>query len=160
VNQIIEILEHWQAGRSIKAIAKSLRVDRKTIRKYINGVLSAGITRASRLDRTQWVELLQQQFPELDHAQRSPTYALLEPHQEKLREALGQNRVITVWRREVAPALPGLSLSSFRRWVQEVMPEVLSDLQVTVWRPEVAPGEEAQVDFGYLGLWLDPVTHK
>jgi len=160
LNQIIEMLEHWQAGRSIKAIAKSLRVDRKTVRKYVNGVLSAGITRDSRLERGEWVKLLQQRFPELDHAQRSPTYARLQPHQEQLREALGKNRVITVWKREVVPTLPGLSLSSFRRWVQEVMPEVLTELQVTVWRPEVAPGEEAQLDFAYLGLWQDPVTHK
>src|SRR3989304_1856682 len=34
VRDIAEILEHWHAGRSIQAIARSLGVDRKTVRKY------------------------------------------------------------------------------------------------------------------------------
>ncbi|MDH7603124.1 MAG: IS21 family transposase [Armatimonadota bacterium] len=160
MNQIIEILEHWQAGRSVKSIAESLGVDRKTVRKYVNGVLSAGVTRESYLEREEWVALLKQRFPELDHAQRSPTYFLLEPHKNEIRDALGKNRVITVWKRQVVPTLPGLSLSSFRRWLRDVMPEVITGNQVTVWRPDVPPGEESQIDFGYLGPWQDPATNK
>ncbi|HEV8065012.1 MAG TPA: DDE-type integrase/transposase/recombinase [Acidimicrobiales bacterium] len=29
-----------------------------------------------------------------------------------------------------------------------------------IWRPPVEPGDEAQVDYGYLGVWLDPRTGK
>ncbi|MGE5541788.1 MAG: IS21 family transposase [Bacillota bacterium] len=160
MEQIIELLEHWQAGRSFKSIAKSLGVDRKTIRKYVNGVVEAGVTRGSVLNRDQWVALLKQQFPELDHAKRSPTHSLLAPYEEEIRRALGENKVITVWRRRVRPLLPGVSLSSFRRWLRAVMPEAIARNEVTVWRPEVPPGEEAQVDFGYLGLWQDPATNR
>ena len=81
LNQIIEILEHWQSGRSIKAIARSLGVDRKTVRKYVGGIMNAGITREDRLDQQEWAALLRQQFPELDHVQRSPTHSLLESAQ-------------------------------------------------------------------------------
>ena len=34
MRDIMEIYLHWQAGRSLRAIAQSLAVDRKTIRKY------------------------------------------------------------------------------------------------------------------------------
>ena len=40
------------------------------------------------------------------------------------------------------------------------MPEVVTENQVSVWRPEVAAGEEAQIDFGFLGTWQDPVNGK
>jgi transposase len=32
--------------------------------------------------------------------------------------------------------------------------------QVVVLRDEVAPGEEAQVDYGRLGMWLDPASGR
>jgi hypothetical protein len=96
----------------------------------------------------------------LDHAQRSPTHGLLGEHEDEIRRSLAENKVITVWKRQVVPVLPGTSLSSFRRWIKDKMPDVVSVNQVTVWRPEVAPGEEAQVDFGFMGAWQDPVSGK
>jgi IS30 family transposase len=35
VREIGEILDHWQSGRAIRAIARSLGVCRPTIRKYV-----------------------------------------------------------------------------------------------------------------------------
>jgi hypothetical protein len=35
VGDIAEILEHWQAGRSIGSISRSFAVSRATIRKYV-----------------------------------------------------------------------------------------------------------------------------
>jgi len=32
--------------------------------------------------------------------------------------------------------------------------------KVTVLRPDVDPGDEAQIDYGYLGRWLDPATGR
>jgi transposase len=33
-------------------------------------------------------------------------------------------------------------------------------MQPTVLRDDPPPGEEAQVDYGYLGLWTDPLTER
>jgi len=33
VRDIVEIIEHWHAGRPFRAIARSLGIDRKTARK-------------------------------------------------------------------------------------------------------------------------------
>ena len=35
VHDVTEVLIHWQAGRPLREIARSLGVDRNTIRKYI-----------------------------------------------------------------------------------------------------------------------------
>ena len=41
------------------------------------------------------------------------------------------------------------------------MPEEARRSQVTVWNPQPAEaGEQAQIDYGMLGRWLDPVTGK
>jgi hypothetical protein len=40
---VIEILAHWHAGRSLSEMSQSLSVDRKTIRKYVAPAIAAGI---------------------------------------------------------------------------------------------------------------------
>lgn len=52
-----------------------------------------------------------------------------------------------------------MSLSTFRCYVQVALPGV-SLADVVAWRPEVPPGEEAQVDFGRLGMCRDLLTGK
>jgi len=50
-----------------------------------------------------------------------------------------------------------VSASSFRRYLRAHFDEVRPE-EVVIWRPPVGPGEEAQVDYGYLGTWADPVS--
>jgi hypothetical protein len=50
-----------------------------------------------------------------------------------------------------------VGLTSFRRYVWLEFPGSRSRELATPYRPDVAPGEEAQIDYGYLGTWLDPV---
>ena len=42
VRDIAEIIEHWYAGRCLQAVANSLGVDRKTVRKYAAIARAAG----------------------------------------------------------------------------------------------------------------------
>ncbi|WP_237330391.1 hypothetical protein [Streptomyces sp. BA2] len=51
-----------------------------------------------------------------------------------------------------------VSISSFRRWVHATLPDEVSRSQVTVLRDEVEPGEEGQIDYGFLGQWINPRT--
>ena len=53
------------------------------------------------------------------------------------------------------------SVASFRRYVAACVPEEARRSQVTVWNPRPAEaGEQAQIDYGMLGRWLDPLTGK
>ena len=40
---VTEILIHWHAGRSQSQIATSLGLDRKTVKKYVDPAIAAGI---------------------------------------------------------------------------------------------------------------------
>ncbi len=53
-----------------------------------------------------------------------------------------------------------MSLSTFRRWVHENLPEEAVRPKVTVLRENVEPGSEAQIDYGFLGQWINPATGK
>jgi hypothetical protein len=53
-----------------------------------------------------------------------------------------------------------VGITSFRNYVGTEFPDETDRDKVTVLRPDVPAGEEAQVDYGYLGSWLDPVTER
>ena len=53
----------------------------------------------------------------------------------------------TAWARAVA---------SVRRWVRGNLPEEARRAQVTVLRDTAPAGSQAQIDYGRLGMWLDP----
>ena len=71
---------------------------------------------------------------------------------------LGTNTVTTVHQRLRDEHGLTASIASFRRYVRLEFPGEVAASKVTVLRPEVAPGEEAQIDYGFLGSWLDPVV--
>src|SRR5207253_1173171 len=52
------------------------------------------------------------------------------------------------------------SVASVRRYVRAHFPEGARAAEVRMARPPVPPGAEAQVDYGYLGLWPDPATGR
>ena len=47
-------------------------------------------------------------------------------------------------------------VASVRRWVRANLPEEARRAQVTVLGDVPPPGEQAQIDYGRLGMWLDP----
>ena len=52
-------------------------------------------------------------------------------------------------------------MASFRRYVAANVPEETRRAQVVVWNPRPAEaGEQAQIDYGQLGRWLDLLTGR
>ena len=63
---VVELLDHWHAGRPKTVIAESLGVNRETVGKYVAPAIAAGITRGGpRLSRAEWAELVEGWFPKL-----------------------------------------------------------------------------------------------
>jgi len=88
VVDVLEVLEHWQAGRPKLVIAESLGLDVKTVRKYVAPAEEAGIVPGGApLGRAQWAELAQAWFPGLVDARVAP--ALREPYASVTRRACG-----------------------------------------------------------------------
>jgi transposase len=130
------------------------------VRKYVAPAEAAGISPGGPpLSRAEWAELVRGWFPELvDARARSLTHPLIAPFRERIGEMLRTNTVTTVHQRLRDEDRLAVSLTSFRRYCWAEFADEVRREQVRVPRPPGEPGEEAQVDYGYLGRWRDPAA--
>jgi transposase len=159
VIDIVEILIHWYAGRSQNELATSLGVDRKTLRKYIAPAWAAGITPGGPpMGEADWRTLVAEWFPELTDARlRRTSWPVIEAHRDYIAAQLRVGvTAATIHQRLVDEHGLAASVASVRRWVRANLPEEARRAQVTVLRECPPPGSEAQIDYGRLGMWLDP----
>jgi transposase len=163
VVDVTEILIHWHAGRSISEVSTSLGVDRKTIRKYLAPAVAAGLTPGGPpLAQAQWAALVLGWFPHLaDTSLRQVTWPEIAAHHEyvvaQLKAGVTQATIHQRLRDE-----HGLraSVASLKRYVAANLAEEVRRDQVVVLRDPVAAGEEAQIDYGHLGWWVDPMAGR
>ncbi len=156
---VVEVLQHWHAGRPKTVVAASLGVDVKTVRKYVAPAEAEGIAPGDGLvcDRAGWAVRVAGWFPELVGAQaRSRTWPVLQDRRELIEMMIGTNTVATVHQRLRDEHGLTVSESSLRRYVGQAFPDRRAAAQATVLRGDVPVGE-AQIDYGYLGSWVDPV---
>lgn len=159
---LIEIYVHWFAGRSKSEIAASLGVDRGTLRKYLAPAETAGITPGGppMLVEADWRRLVAEWFPQVvDTTLRATTWPEIAGHRDYIVAQLGQGVTqATIHQRLRDEHGLQVSYASVKRWVAANLPEEVVRSRVTVPRPDVPAGEEAQIDYGRLGMWTDPAT--
>jgi hypothetical protein len=162
VIDVVEVLQHWHAGRPKSVVASSLGIDPKTVRKYVAAAEAAGLSPGGpSLSRLEWAGLVRGWFPELVDARvRSLTFPVIEAHRSRIGEMLKSNTVTTVHQRLRDEHGLAVGISSFRRYVDAEFGDDSTRDRVTVLRPDVTAGEEAQIDYGFLGSWLDPLTGR
>ena len=161
VRDIAEILEHWQAGRSICAISRSLGVCRATVRKYVYAAEARGYRQGDPTPPQGWKTFIAEVIPgPPDPSTRSEVFAKLLPYQEEIRAALVTTKASTIWQRLRDEERVKVSQPSFYRYLSCFLADVWKKPCVTVRRNDPPPGEEAQIDFGYLGTWQYPKTGK
>ena len=148
IMDIREFIRHIREGRSDRAIAHTLGVNRKTVARYRAWALEQG--------------LLEGVLPELGDLQRllDETINAPPPPQnvstvEPYREIVEQLHECGVEMAAIHTRLKergyGGSYASVVRFVKRLHPAVPE----TVLRVETPPGEETQIDFGYAGKMLD-----
>jgi transposase len=162
VIDIVEVLVHWHAGRKKAEVARSLGVDRGTVAKYTAKAEAEGYSPGSpALSAEQWGDLVHRWFPELvDPRERSLTHQTIDAFRPDIERMLKTNTATTVHQRLRDERGLNVSVTSFRRYVWREFPEENLRNIATPPRPEVAPGDEAQIDYGYLGTWLDPIAER
>jgi len=109
-----------------------------------------------------WRTLVAGWFPEVsDAGLRQVSWPGIEPHRDYIAAQLAVGvTVATIWQRLVDEHGLVASVASVRRWVRANLPEDARRGQVTVLRDTPPPGQEAQIDYGRLGMWLDPRTGR
>jgi transposase len=158
VIDVVEVLQHWHAGRPKSVVAASLNIDPKTVRKYVAKAEAEGIVVGGpALSRAEWTELVGAWFPELTSPKaRSSTFGAIDLHRDVIEKMLETNSVTTVHQRLCDEKGLAVGITSFRTYVATEFAERVQLKKVTVLRPEVTAGEEVQVDYGLLGRWFDP----
>ena len=158
VIDIVEILNHWYSGRSQAAVARSLGVDRRTVKKYVSSAERAGISPGGPpIGEEAWRAMVRGWFPQLyDTRLVRPTWGDITKHHEYIADLVGVVPVSVIHQRLSDEAGLEVSVASLRRYVRARFTEEVRRGEVVIWRPPVEPGDEAQVDYGYLGTWRDP----
>jgi transposase len=155
------MFRHWNAGRSQVQINEALNIDRRTIRKYLAPALAEGLAPCpGEFDEELWRARIGRWFPELiDPAARALTWSLIATHHEWIDGQLKVPvTVATIAQRLRDDHGVEVSESTVRRYIATTFTETRLDGKVTVPRGAVEPGSEAQIDYGKLGMWLDPAS--
>jgi transposase len=158
MNEVVEVLYQWHKGRKILQISQSLGMDRKTVRKHIGLVRSLGITRDGPLpDEQELVIKLKNtiSLPVYDQ----PAFDLVAQHRSDIEEWLKDSNMTgkQIWRLLKETFHIAVGYTTIKRYLRKEFS--MGRPKVTV-RMETLPGEEAQVDFGYVGFMYDPDTEK
>jgi len=163
VFDLIELLTHWHAGRSQRQLADSLGIDRKTIAKYLAPAIAESLTPGGEpVGEAAWAGHIARWFPEVaDPGLRATTWPGIEVHRDLIRDWLkAQVSAATVAQRLRDEHGVAASESSVRRWISANLSEDTTREKVTVARGLVPAGSEAQIDYGKLGMWFDPVSGR
>ena len=159
---LLELYTHWHAGRSQRQLANSLGIDRKTIAKYLAPAIAESLTPGSGVTEAQWSEHIARWFPGIaDPGLNASTWPLIEPYRQRITDWLAAEVTVATIAQRLRDELGlGASESSVRRWITGNLAEEARRERVTVFRSPVDAGSEAQIDYGKLGMWRDPVTGK
>ena len=164
MTDFVEMFRHWHAGRSQVQIYDALGIDRKTIRKYVAPAIAEGLAPAPQelFDEQLWRERIGRWFPELiDPSVRALTWEQIAVHRDWIAEQLDVPvTVATIAQRLRDDRRVAVSESTVRRYIATTFAEQHFEEKVTVPRGAVDPGSEAQIDYGKLGMWLDPATGR
>ena len=148
---IREMLRRLRKGQSNRAIAKAMKVNRKTVSRYRIWATEQGLVEGPLPSLSDLQRLLD------DTMAGSPppqNVSSVEPYRElvvKLREQ--KVEIAAIYERLKEREYSG-SYSAVYRFVRNLEPK---EPEVMV-RVETPPGEEGQVDFGFAGMMVDPET--
>lgn len=158
MNEVVETIYQWHTGMKIHHISLSLGLDRKTVRKYLGMARSLGITREGPLPEEQELVIRLKNVREHLSYER-PASDLLTAYRNQIETWLADTNMTgkQVWRllKEVHGIKVGYT--TIKRYLRKEFS--FGRTKATI-RMETSPGEEAQVDFGYVGLMYDPETER
>jgi len=158
VDDDVEILVHWRAGRGIRQIARSLGCSRNTVRDRIAQAQASGFGREGPpWSAAEWRAALAAAAAERGTvAERFPARMRLAPLHDEIATALQASSMTTVWQRLRDAGRIAVSFPTFQRYVRDQI-RATDPTRLTVLLPDPAFGEAMEIDYGRLGMWTEPL---
>jgi len=148
-----EMIRRFKSGQKIRAIARDLGISRNTVRDYHAWAGKEGL-----LDPAAELPTPGELEARLARSAATVAESSIEPYRAfviaKLEEGVELKALLDLLK-EKEPEFKG-SYSSLWRFARKI---VLRPPEKFV-RIETQPGEEAQIDFGYVGKFIDPVEQR
>jgi transposase len=158
VIEIREVLRRFCVGESLRAIARGTGSDRKTVAKYVAAAVSAGLRRGDASPTDEHVAAVTTVIHAEPVGRPAAVPDRLTQHREQIAAWLAEDLRLTKIHRRLRDLGVRVPYSSLHRFAQ--MHLGFGTPTVTVRVADPPPGEAAEVDFGVLGLWLDPATQR
>lgn len=146
--EIREMIRHIREGRSDRQIGKDLGVDRRTVKRYRNWAQEQELMSGELPDHEGLLKRLDKTMPEKMPPQNS---SKAEAYRERIEGLLKEKVKITaIYDRLKEQGYQG-SYASVLRLARRIEPKRTE----AYTRKECQPGEEGEVDFGYVGMLKD-----
>jgi transposase len=142
---IREILRRLREQHSDRRIAKDLNINRRTVQRYRDWAIAEKLLTGELPDH----QTLMARLP----AEQTPPQnaSSVEPYRASVEQWIKEHVRISAIHERLKERGYGGSYASVLRLARQIDPKT----QEAVTRVECQPGEEAQVDFGYVGMMLD-----
>lgn len=158
MSEILEMIYQWHQGAGFKAIRRSLGFDRNTVRKYVRLAQSVGVQRGAPFPAEGELSSKLKAIQDTDVLYETPAQDLIVLHRDWIASLLEKEvEGKQIWRLFKERTGFSIGYSTLRRYLKTHFQWGAPPVTV---RMEVGPGRQAQVDFGYVGLMVDPSSGK
>ena len=169
VVEVREVLRAWLEGDGLRTVAARAGVDRKTARRYVDAAKDAGLTREAGADAVtdELVGLVVEAVRPARPNGHGASWEALLAHEEQIRGWVGgagvdgrRHEPLSIVKIEELLARRGVVVPyrTLHRFAVERCGFRVRNTTVRVADGE--PGVECQIDFGQLGLLVDPETRS
>lgn len=158
--EIREVLRRWQAGQSIREIARESCVDRKTARRYLQAAEQCGVPREAAAVSDTHVNAVAELVQSRPVVSPSAEREQLMVHRARIEAWLSSEPALRLSKIHRLLERDGVSVSytTLRRFVMRELG--LRKRPPTVRVDDAEPGQEAQVDYGCMGRMYDPTAGR
>lgn len=158
VIEVREVLRRFCWGEGLRAIARGTGSDRKTVAKYVAAASAAGLRRGDPAPTDEQVAAVLAAVRAAPVGRPGDVPDRLAPYRDQIAAWLAEGLRLTKISRRLRAQGVGVPYSSLYRFARAHLDFGTPSLTVRVAEPP--PGEAAEIDFGVLGLWLDPEQRR
>lgn len=150
-----ELLRRWSAGHSNRKIARETGTDRDTVARYVAVAIALRIERGHAFSDEE-VHGVAQHVQVRPVRDASAEWTAVAAHKDRIAEWLGRQRPLRLTKVHTLLCREGVAASydTLRRFAAQELG--WGKRAPTILLEDPPPGQEAQVDFGKMGMIVDP----